>query len=133
MLLKVKNRVITEPIISILRTARSEANNGKLKDIIDKHNGNLVITCPSHKGGCENRPSCTVSLATDTDLEPGFAHCFTCGYSAPLTQVIADVFNEENSSFGEEWLVERFGSLLLQTQEYLPEITLERKSVKKEF
>ena len=133
MLLKVRNRVITEPIINILKTARAEADNGKLKDIIDKHNGNLVITCPVHKGGCENRPSCTVSLSTDTDLEPGFAHCFTCGYSAPLTQVITDVFNEEDSSFGEDWLIERFGSLILQTQEYLPEITLEKESVKKEF
>lgn len=133
MLLKVRNRVITEPIINILRQARSEVNNGKLKDITDKHNGNLVITCPVHKGGCENRPSCTVALSTDTDLEPGFAHCFTCGYNAPLAQVITDVFDETDVTFGEEWLIERFGSLIVQTQEYLPEITLEKEVVKKEF
>ena len=133
MQLKVKNRVITEPIINILYQARKEANNGKLKDIIDKHNGNLLITCPCHKDGFERRPSCTVAISTETDLEPGFAHCFTCGYSAPLTQLICDVFNEDDISFGEEWLKERYGTTLVSSVEYLPEITLERKSEEKTF
>lgn len=133
MQLRIKNRVITEPIINILRQARKEANNGKLKDIIDKHNGNLLISCPSHKDGFERRPSCTVALSTETDLEPGFAHCFTCGYSAPLTQVINDVFNETESSFGEEWLKERFGTTLVSSFEYLPEISLEKPVVEKKF
>ena len=133
MQLKIKNRLITEPIINILKQARSEANNGKLKEIIDKHNGNLLITCPCHKGGKESRPSCTVAISTETDLEPGFAHCFTCGYSAPLTQVITDVFNEDDISFGEEWIKERFGTTLVSSVEYLPEITLERKVEEKQF
>lgn len=133
MQLKIKNRLITEPIINILYQARREANNGKLKDIIDKHNGNLLISCPLHKGGCENKPSCTVALSTETDLEPGFAHCFTCGYSAPLTQLITDVFNEEDISFGEEWLKERFGTTLVSSIEYLPEIVLEKPKIEKTF
>lgn len=134
MQLKIKNRVITEPIINILYQARREANNGKLKQIIDKHNGNLLITCPIHKGGQESRPSCTVAISTETDLEPGFAHCFTCGYSAPLPQLINDVFNEEDDlSFGEEWLKERYGDTLVSSIEYLPEIVLEKKKVEKTF
>lgn len=133
MQLKVKNRIITEPIINILKTARSEANNGKLKDIVDKHNGNLLISCPCHKNGLERKASCTVALATDTDLEPGFAHCFTCGYNAPLTQIITDVFDADDISFGEEWLVERFGTTLVSTVELLPEITLERKVKEQKF
>lgn len=131
--LKVKNRLITEPIINILHQAKKELNNGKLKDIIDKHNGNLLISCPSHKNGCERKPSCTVAIATDTDLEPGFAHCFTCGYSAPLTQVITDLFDETDPSFGEEWIKERFGTTLISSFEYLPEITLDRKVEEKKF
>lgn len=133
MQLKIKNRLITEPIINILYQARREANNGKLKDIIDKHNGNLLISCPIHKGGCENKPSCTVAISTETDLEPGFAHCFTCGYSAPLTQLITDVFNEEDISFGEEWIRERFGTTLVSSVEYLPEILLEKPKIEKTF
>ena len=133
MQLKIKNRLITEPIINILYQARREANNGKLKDIIDKHNGNLLISCPIHKSGCENNPSCTVAISTETDLEPGFAHCFTCGYSAPLSQLITDVFNEEDVSFGEEWIKERFGTTLVSSVEYLPEIVLEKPKVEKTF
>lgn len=133
MQLKIKNRLITEPIINILYQARKEANNGKLKDIIDKHNGNLLISCPIHKGGCENKPSCTVAISTETDLEPGFAHCFTCGYSAPLPQLITDVFNEDDISFGEEWLRERFGNVLVSSKEYLPEIVLTKTKVEKQF
>lgn len=127
MQLKIKNKIITEPIINILNQAKREVNNGKLKDIIDKHNGNLLISCPCHKNGLERRPSCTVALSTETDLEPGFAHCFTCGYSAPLSQVITDVFDENNVSFGEEWLIERFGTLLVSSVEYLPEIVIDDK------
>lgn len=133
MQLKIKNRLITEPIINILYQARREANNGKLKDIIDKHNGNLLISCPIHKSGCENNPSCTVAISTETDLEPGFAHCFTCGYNAPLAQLITDVFNEEDISFGEEWIKERFGTTLVSSVEYLPEIVLEKPKVEKTF
>lgn len=133
MQLKIKNRVITDPIINILYQARREANNGKLKDIIDKHNGNLLVTCPIHKDGFERRPSCTVSTATDTDLEPGFAHCFTCGYSAPLTQFIADVFNVDDVNFGVDWLKERYGTTLVSSVEYLPEITLERQLKEKNY
>ena len=133
MQLKIKNRLITEPIINILYQARREANNGKLKDIIDKHNGNLLISCPIHKSGCENKPSCTVALSTETDLEPGFTHCFTCGYSAPLTQLITDVFNEDDISFGEDWIRERFGTTLVSSVEYLPEIVLEKPKIEKTF
>lgn len=133
MQLKIKNRLITEPIINILYQARKEANNGKLKDIIDKHNGNLLITCPCHKDGFERRPSCTVAISTETDLEPGFAHCFTCGYSATLPQLITDVFNEDDISFGEDWIRERFGTTLVSSIEYLPEIVLEKPEIEKTF
>lgn len=133
MQLKIKNRLITEPIINILYQARRELNNGKLKDIVDKHSGNLLISCPCHKNGLERHASCTVALSTETDLEPGFAHCFTCGYSAPLPRVISDLFDEEDITFGEDWLVERFGTTLVSSVEYLPEITLERKIEEKTF
>ena len=133
MQLKIRNRLITEPIINILYQVRKELTNGKLKDIVDKHNGNLLISCPAHKGGQEAHASCTVALSTETNLEPGFAHCFTCGYSAPLTQVITDLFDETDISFGEEWLIERFGTTLVSSVEYLPEIILDRKVEEKTF
>ena len=131
--LRIKNRLISEPIINILNQAKKELNNGKLKVILNKGN-NLMIPCPCHKNGLERRPSCSVLAADDAeDLEPGFAHCFTCGYNAPLAQVITDLFDETDISFGEEWLIERFGTTLISSVKYLPEITLERKVEEKKF
>ena len=133
MLLRVKNRVITEPIINILHQVKRELDNGKLKQILNKGN-NLMINCPCHKDGLERKPSCSVLATTsDEELEPGFAHCFTCGYNAPFTQVITDLFNEEDISFGEDWLVERFGTTMVSTVELLPEITLNKKVDQKTF
>lgn len=130
--LRIRNKLIQEPIINILRQAQKELTNGKLKDIEDKHNGNIWISCPIHKDGFERHASCTVATSYDTDLEPGFAHCFTCGYNAPLSQVLNDLF-DESSTFGEDWLVERFGNTLIETEIYLPPIDLNPTKVEKTY
>lgn len=133
MRIRIKNKVITEPIINILYQAKRELTNGKLKDIQKAHDANILISCPCHKGGYEKRPSCRV-LADETceDLEAGYAYCFSCGYSAPFAQVIGDLFNEDKS-FGEEWLVERFGNTFVEQEEFLQEIVLDKPTVKKEY
>lgn len=122
MQIRIKNKLIVEPVSNILETVRKELTNGKLKDIEKERGGNIFISCPCHKDGLERHASCMVSTATDTDLEPGFAHCFTCGYNAPITKLIGDLF-DETEEFGAEWLVERFGSVFIQQSEYIPEIT----------
>lgn len=132
MYIKIRNKEIREPIINILKVAQKELTNGKLKEIKSGNSGNCVINCPIHKEGKENRPSCMI--LTDTtckDLEAGFAHCFTCGYNAPFSQVIGDLFDEDRN-FGEEWLLERFGNVFVETQELLPEIVVDKqiKSIK---
>ena len=133
MQLKIKNRVITEPIINILYQVKREINNGKLKQILNKGD-NLMINCPCHKDGLERKPSCSILATHDAeDLEPGFAHCFTCGYNASFAQVITDLFDESDVSFGEEWLIERYGTTLVSSVELLPEITLEKKKEDKTF
>lgn len=129
--LRIRNKLIQEPIVNILRQAQRELTNGKLKDVIDKH-GNVWINCPEHKNGLERHPSCTVATAHDSDLEPGFAHCFTCGYSAPLPQVLNDLF-DESGTFGEDWLIERYGNVLIQQEVYLPPIDLHPKRIEKVF
>lgn len=123
MYIKIGNKEIHEPVINMLRQAQRELTNGKLKEIKSGNSGNCVITCPCHKDGKENKPSCMVLLDTDVDLEAGFAHCFTCGYNAPFSQVIGDLFDQDKS-FGEEWLLERFGNVFIEKQEQLPEINL---------
>ena len=123
MYIKIGNKEIHEPIINMLRQAKSELTNGKLKEIKSGNSSNCVITCPSHKNGLENRPSCMILTDPHGELEAGFAHCFTCGYNARFPQVIGDLFNQDEA-FGEEWILERFGNVFVETEELLPKIEL---------
>lgn len=133
MRIKIRNKVITEPIINILYQAKRELRNGKLKDIQKAHDANILISCPCHKDGFEKHASCRI-LADETcpDLEAGYAYCFSCGYSEPFAQVIGDLFDRDRA-FGEEWLVERFGNTFVEQEEFLQEIVLDKATVKKEY
>lgn len=128
MYIKIKNKLVTEPIINILYVAQRELHNGKLAAIDGSHKSNILISCPNHKDGKERNPSCRILADTDCpDLEAGYAYCFSCGYSAPFAQVIGDLF-DETKEFGERWLIDHFGNTLIQQDEYLPEIVLDDKS-----
>lgn len=128
MQLEVRGRLIDTPIKTILETIKRECPHPILHDIVDKdRDKNVVITCPFHKNGAENKPSCHVfKEEDDPKVTYGTVHCFTCGYSASLPQFVADCFAEDYN-FGEQWLVERFGNVLLQKQTFLPEIILDDK------
>lgn len=126
MQLEVKGRLIDTPIKTILETIKRECPHPILHDIVDRERDkNVTITCPFHKNGAENKPSCHVfKEEDDPKVTYGTVHCFTCGYSASLPQFVADCFGEEYS-FGEQWLMERFGNILLQKNVLLPEIKLD--------
>lgn len=129
--LVVKNKIIDTPLKIILETVRKELNNGKLKDIKDEYQDNIAITCPSHKNGYEQNPSCQVYTRRDNeDIEYGKCHCFTCGFTASLPQLISFCFKED-PEFGEEWLSERFGTSFRENYLHLPEIDLNHTSFSK--
>lgn len=133
MYIKIKNKIVTEPIINILYAVQRELHNGKLASIDGSHKSNILISCPNHKDGKERNPSCRILADTDCpDLEAGYAYCFSCGYSAPFVQVISDLFDEDRS-FGERWLVDHFGDTFIQQEEYLPEIILDKPSPVKTY
>ena len=115
MQLKVKNKIIVTPIDIILKQIRLELNDGRLRNIIDDKKGrNVICNCISHKDGFEQNPSMSVfSDINDSEIEYGKCHCFTCGYTASLPQMIADVFNQ-SLEFGEDWLIERFGDVFIE-------------------
>lgn len=105
----IKNHIIKTPIINILKQVKSELNNGKLKDI-KSNSKDIRINCPFHKNGLESNPSCGVyNGESNLDLPPGSFHCFTCGESGSLAKLIGECF-DANTQFGEEWLMNRFGS-----------------------
>lgn len=70
------------------------------KDIIKKSNGQVSVTCPIHKRGMENKPSCYIS-------ENGLVHCFSCNYSGTIYSMISELlFNKRDGGIkGKEYLL----------------------------
>lgn len=122
----IRNRRIDAPIMTILTTLKSEIHNGLLKDIESETQDNIPITCPSHKNGRENKPSCFVYCRKDNDnVEYGRVHCFTCGYSVRLPEFIGDCFGQ-SEEFGKSWLIQRFGTSMINDPDHLEPIVLEK-------
>ena len=132
--LVLKNKLIDAPIELILKTLKSEIRTGKLKHIESEKNDNIAITCPKHKDGFESHPSCQVFCKKDDiNVEYGHCHCFTCGWSGNLAELVNACFNENSEDFGADWLIERFGTLFNSNSRFLQEIQLNNIKKKKAF
>ena len=117
MQLVVGNRIITTPIEIILKQVNLETHGIKYKQIKDCGD-NLMVSCPRHKGGTENHPSCSVLNVETKDIPIGFHHCFTCGLDVPIETAIGIAFDKD-TQFGKDWLKERFGDVWLEEKEIL--------------
>lgn len=79
-------------------------------------NNNLMITCPYHKNGREQSPSCGI-LLNDRNYggklyKAGTVHCFTCGATHSLEETISYLLGfEDNGRKGKDWLLTNFSIL----------------------
>lgn len=121
----IKNKLISANIIDILKQVRTEINNKKLKDIIDKGK-NILITCPFHKGGQEKKPACNVYADINGPLPYGSYYCFTCSAKGSLSELVGACFDSDHK-FGEDWLCERFGDVLNNKNNYIAPINIHNK------
>lgn len=108
-----------------LRRQATFAGLNIFKDI--KESGNdLMVTCPFHKGGQERKPSFGINKST---ME---AHCFTCGYSGNLYDVISRIFGyDDRGQYGKSWLSKNFVSITVEERKPI-ELNLTRKRIKNE-
>lgn len=105
------NKVITTPIPDILQEVRRQSGGRYLNYIGRIKNNTVKITCPWHKNGRENHPSCHVyATREDENLFYGVVHCFTCGKAAPLYSLVGHCFDEDDE-YGKEWLADNFGDV----------------------
>jgi DNA primase len=118
-----QNKMIAVPLDQILARVRFETNNKYFKTIRNKGN-ELQVTCPVHKDGQESKPACMIHLVDNDDTPYGTVHCFACGYTATFPEMIGYCFDEDEQ-FGIDWLIERFGNIFIEDDDYLPEIKLE--------
>ena len=94
-------------IMSILEELRSQlsANGITLFHSMRDTPDNIQVCCPYHKGGQERRPSAGIKK------NDGIFHCFTCGETHTLQEMISHCFGRSDDivgAFGWEWLLKNF-------------------------
>lgn len=123
----VNNNPILQSEVSVIEELRRQAllrGINIFKDI--KQSGNdLMVTCPFHKGGQERKPSFGISKVNMS------CHCFTCGYSGSLYDVISRIFGySDNGEYGKKWLSKNFVTIEIDNRQRL-QLNFERNKTKK--
>lgn len=124
----IKDRIINGDLKIILNKLKNECHKPYLFRDMKESKTDIITTCAFHKQGKEEKASSTFyKLHGNGKNQFGFFHCFACGKSIPLTQVVAHCFDED-IEFAENWLYNNFGG---DRYEYnlLPEIDLTKTNL----
>lgn len=124
-------KVLGQPILademSILEELRDQlALNGIHRfHTLKQTQQHIQFNCPFHKGGQERKPSCGITICDikrgDGSVVPaGTVHCFTCGYTGSLPEMISGVFGHKDAGiFGIEWLRKNFLTVTVEHRNQL--------------
>ena len=100
-MVKINNEYYDINMISIIQELRNQLALegiylfGQIKELPE----NLMVTCPFHKDGQERKPSCGIRKSD------GWVHCFTCGESCSLEQLISRCYGHDDwGQYGVSWL-----------------------------
>lgn len=104
------NKIIETSIRNIIEYLQQQLflkHIDKLKAVEYKQN-NAIVTCPIHKDGHENTPSCDILLYDKEGIKgtvcAGTVHCFSCGYRANIVKFVADCLSISYKK-ATEWLL----------------------------
>lgn len=138
----VNNQPILTPEIEVLKELKAQlALQGidRFAKFIETTN-HIQFNCPIHKDGQERKPSCGITtnkiitrVGNSEKITPaGTVHCFQCGYTASLPEMISDCFGRHNDGglFGTQWLLKNFLTLTVEERKPL-ELDLNRHSSNK--
>ena len=124
--LRINNKIITTPLIDIVKIIQSKIYNGKLK-VIKNRGDNIRVTCPFHKGGLENKASADIYIGDKVDiLDYGWFKCFTCGEQGPFYKFVAECFDISEAS-AKHWLIENFADSEIDYTVDLPPMDFSKK------
>ena len=95
-----------------------------------------MITCPVHKNGQEHKPSCGLSIIDkyrgDKLIPGGTVHCFTCNYTATLTEFISNCFGYQDAGlFGNKWIKAQYNVALTAKTRHV-DLNLSRGTITRE-
>ena len=110
-MLKIGGRPLLVDEFTILVELRSQLLDQGiiLLEKIKPSENNIQFNCPVHAEGRERRPSCGISTSNNDKVESGMVHCFTCGYTATIEEMVSYCFGYSDAGyFGREWLLQNF-------------------------
>lgn len=124
--LVIRDRLISTDLMTILETAKRESSSGLFDQIVRKGD-HIWVTCPYHKNGHERHASCTIYDGDNESIKvpKGTFYCFTCKESGSIGKLIGECFNE-SKSWGEQWILDRFGDTYIKSNIELEPIEFDR-------
>lgn len=79
----------------------------QIKDLPD----DMMVSCPFHKDGQEKKASCGIRKSD------GWVHCFSCGESCSLEQMISRCFGHDDfGQYGLSWLQRNFLGIIADSR-----------------
>lgn len=107
-----EQEIIESPIEVLYRLRSALLQDGRdlIRGIKPSSSGmNIQFTCPVHNHGRESKPSCGVTTIDSGGTSAGTVHCFACGYTASLEEMISRCFGYDDlGRFGRRWLAQNF-------------------------
>lgn len=111
-MIKIDDTIIQVDTEDMLKTLKAELyTKGINRFAYFRRNGdNIQTPCPFHKNGQERK----ASFGVNGNLNK--CHCFTCGWSGGIEDMISDLFGFVDSKYGKRWLIKRFNTIEIESR-----------------
>lgn len=110
--------ILTDELEVLQELKAQLAMNGvQLFATFKRSGNNIQFNCPVHNNGLERKPSCGISLHNTEKTPAGTVHCFACGYTATLEEMVSHCFGRnDDGQFGKDWLIKNFLILSVESR-----------------
>lgn len=125
-MIKIDDTIIQADTLDMIKTLKAELySKGIDRFHVFRNNGdNIQTNCPFHKNGQERKPS----FGVNGNLNK--CHCFACGWSGGIEEMISELFGFVDSKYGKRWLVKRFNIIEIESRPNILENFGGRKNVR---
>ena len=112
LMIKIDDTIIQADTENMLKTLKAELfTKGINRFAYFRRNGdNIQCPCPFHKNGQERK----ASFGVNGNLNK--CHCFTCGWSGGIEDMISELFGFVDSTYGKRWLIKRFNTIEIESR-----------------
>lgn len=130
----VDNKIIETPVKNILQYLKQQVDLSGIQKLkfIDFSTTEAKVTCPIHKGGREEKPSCFITLADKGNVVAGTAHCFACGYSTDIVGFISACLGISRAN-AKTWLLGFCNYSLTESSRFVPTLDVGVKTVSNNY